>query len=160
MLDHLSRGRYEFGTGIGVSEHEFIRWKLPFHERRQMSEEALEIILKCWTQEEVTYEGKYWQFDEALPVPKPYRQPHPPVWVAAHSPSALEFAVRSNYHVSQNMTSGLRMAWPWWELRRRLSAACRRNINSSTTISFAPIITLARSIRRMRRSPWNCLRKT
>jgi alkanesulfonate monooxygenase SsuD/methylene tetrahydromethanopterin reductase-like flavin-dependent oxidoreductase (luciferase family) len=34
MLDHLSRGRLEFGTGIGVSEHEFMRWNLPFNERR------------------------------------------------------------------------------------------------------------------------------
>ena len=84
MLDHLSRGRLEFGTGIGVSEHEFMRWNLPFHERRQMSEEALEIIVQAWTQEEVTYAGKYWQFDEALPVPKPYQKPHPPIWVAAH----------------------------------------------------------------------------
>jgi alkanesulfonate monooxygenase SsuD/methylene tetrahydromethanopterin reductase-like flavin-dependent oxidoreductase (luciferase family) len=103
MLDHLSRGRLEFGTGIGVSEHEFMRWNIPFHERRQMSEEALEIIIKAWTQDEVTYHGKYWQFDEALPVPMPYQQPHPPIWVAAHSPSALEFAARHNYNVSQNI---------------------------------------------------------
>jgi alkanesulfonate monooxygenase SsuD/methylene tetrahydromethanopterin reductase-like flavin-dependent oxidoreductase (luciferase family) len=103
MLDHLSRGRLEFGTGIGVSEHEFMRWNIPFHERRQMSEEALEIIIKAWTQDEVTYHGKYWQFDEALPVPKPYQRPHPPIWVAAHSPSALEFAARHNYNVSQNI---------------------------------------------------------
>lgn len=103
MLDHLSRGRFEFGTGIGVAEHEFMRWGLPFHERRQMSEEALAIIRQAWTQDEVTYAGKYWQFDEALPMPKPYQQPHPPVWVAAHSPSALEFAARNNYHVSQNI---------------------------------------------------------
>ena len=103
MLDHLSRGRLEFGTGIGVSEHEFMRWNLPFNERRQMSEEALEIIVKSWTQDEVSYQGRYWQFDEALPVPKPYQQPHPPIWVAAHSPAALEFAARNNYHVSQNI---------------------------------------------------------
>lgn len=43
MLDHLSRGRLEFGTGIGVHEHEFIRWNLPFYQRREMSAEALEI---------------------------------------------------------------------------------------------------------------------
>lgn len=77
MVDHLSRGRVEFGTGIGVHEHEFIRWHLPFYERREMSKEALEIIVKAWTEETVTYEGKYWQFDEALPVSKPYQQPHP-----------------------------------------------------------------------------------
>lgn len=49
MLDHLSHGRLEFGTGIGVAEHEFIRWNLPFFERQKMSSEALEIIVKSWT---------------------------------------------------------------------------------------------------------------
>ena len=103
MLDHLSHGRLEFGTGIGVAEHEFLRWNLPFFERQKMSAEAMEIILKAWTQDEVTYQGNYWQFDEALPVPKPYQQPYPPIWVGAHSPASLEYAARNNFHVSQNL---------------------------------------------------------
>ena len=37
MLDHLSRGWVACGPGIGVLEHEFLRWKLPFYERREMS---------------------------------------------------------------------------------------------------------------------------
>ena len=102
-LDHLSHGRVEFGTGIGVAEHEFIRWNLPFFERQKMSSESLEIIVKAWTQDEVTYNGEYWQFDEALPVPKPYQQPYPPIWVGAHSPASLEYAAKNNYHVSQNI---------------------------------------------------------
>jgi len=75
-LDHLARGRLEFGAGLGTYEHEFIRWNTSFAERQAMSDEALEIILKAWTEESVTYEGKYWQFDEALPVPKPYQKLH------------------------------------------------------------------------------------
>jgi alkanesulfonate monooxygenase SsuD/methylene tetrahydromethanopterin reductase-like flavin-dependent oxidoreductase (luciferase family) len=90
MLDHLSHGRLEFGAGFGTLEHEFMRWKIPYDERRGMSIEALDIILKAWTEESVTYEGKYWQFDEALPVPKPYQKPHLPIWFAAHSPTLLE----------------------------------------------------------------------
>jgi alkanesulfonate monooxygenase SsuD/methylene tetrahydromethanopterin reductase-like flavin-dependent oxidoreductase (luciferase family) len=103
MLDHLSHGRLEFGAGLGTLEHEFMRWKIPYDERREMSTEALEIILKAWTEETVTHAGKYWQFDEALPVPKPYQKPHPPVWFAAHSPTSLEYAARHNFHVSQNL---------------------------------------------------------
>lgn len=103
MLDHLSRGRVEFGTGIGVTEHEFLRWGVNFYDRQEMGEEALEIIKQAWTQDRVTYEGKFWRFDEALPAPKPYQQPHPPVWAAAHSPRALAFAARNNYDVAQNI---------------------------------------------------------
>ena len=77
MLDQLSHGRLEFGTGIGVAEHEFIRWNLPFFERQKMASEALEIIVKAWTQEDVTHNGEYWQYDEALPVPKPFSATSP-----------------------------------------------------------------------------------
>ena len=66
-LDQLSHGRLEFGTGTGVIAHEFLRWNLSFEERHEMSAEALEIIVQAWTQDTVTYQGKYWQFDEALP---------------------------------------------------------------------------------------------
>jgi len=103
MLDHLSRGRLEFGTGLGVHEHEFIRWDIPFHERREMSGEAMEIIMKAWTQEYVSYEGKYYKYDEALPVPKPYQKPYPPIWVGAHSLGSLEYAAKNNWNVSQNL---------------------------------------------------------
>lgn len=102
MLDQLSRGRVEFGSGLGIHEHEFLRWGLNHAERAPMSSEALEIIKLAWTQPEVTYKGKYWTYDEALPAPKPYQQPHPPIWVAAHSTASLEFAAQNNYHISQN----------------------------------------------------------
>src|SRR5215510_1394982 len=77
MVDQLSHGRLEFGIGYGIHAHEFIRWKLPFSKRRDMGIEAMEIVVKAWTEESVTYEGAYWSVDEALPKPKPYQQPHP-----------------------------------------------------------------------------------
>src|SRR5713226_6877448 len=81
MVDNLSHGRLEFGAGYGIHAHEFMRWELPFGERRAMGEELLDIVLQAWTQDSVTYHGKYWSFDEALPRPKPYQKPHPPVWI-------------------------------------------------------------------------------
>ena len=102
-LDHLSRGRVEFGTGIGVHEHEFIRWGVDYYQRAAMSEEALKIIKMAWSQDEVTFEGKYHTFNEALPHPRPYQQPHPPIWAAVHSDAAVEFAARNNYNVAQNI---------------------------------------------------------
>ena len=103
MVDHLSHGRLDFGAGFGIHAHEFMRWELPFHERRAMGEELLEIVLQAWTQESVTYKGKYWSFDEALPLPKPYQQPHPPVWVGAHSKASLDYTARNNFNVGQNI---------------------------------------------------------
>src|SRR5438093_298467 len=103
MLDHLSRGRLEFGAGTGVSPHEFMRWNMPFERRREISEEALEIIVKAWTEDRVTYDGEFFKYVEVLTTPKPYQQPHPPVWFAAHSAASFEYAARHNFNVSQNI---------------------------------------------------------
>lgn len=103
MVDNLSHGRLEFGAGYGIHAHEFMRWELPFAERRAMGEELMEIVLKAWTEETVTYKGKYWSFDEALPKPKPYQKPYPPVWVGAHSQASLEYAAKHSFHVGQNI---------------------------------------------------------
>jgi alkanesulfonate monooxygenase SsuD/methylene tetrahydromethanopterin reductase-like flavin-dependent oxidoreductase (luciferase family) len=103
MLDQLSRGRVEFGTGIGVHEHEFIRWGVDYYQRAAISEEVLKIVKMAWTEDEVTFDGKYFHFDEALPQPKPYQKPYPPIWAAVHSDAAIEFAARNNYNVSQNL---------------------------------------------------------
>jgi len=102
-LDQLSRGRLEFGTGTGVLMHEFVRWNLSFEQRHAMTAEALEIIVKAWRAEPLTYQGKYWQFDEALPTPRPFQAPHPPIWVGAHSAASFDYAARHNYHIAQNI---------------------------------------------------------
>ncbi len=103
MLDQLSRGRVEFGTGVGVHEHEFIRWGVDYYQRTAMSQEVLELVKMAWTQEEVTYEGKYFHFDEALPNPKPFQKPYPPIWAAVHSDASVEYAARNNYHMAKNL---------------------------------------------------------
>jgi alkanesulfonate monooxygenase SsuD/methylene tetrahydromethanopterin reductase-like flavin-dependent oxidoreductase (luciferase family) len=103
MLDQLSRGRVEFGTGIGVHEHEFMRWGVDYYQRAAIAGEVLDIVKLAWTQSEVTFKGKYFTFDEALPQPKPFQKPYPPIWAAVHSDAAIEFAARNNYHVSQNL---------------------------------------------------------
>jgi alkanesulfonate monooxygenase SsuD/methylene tetrahydromethanopterin reductase-like flavin-dependent oxidoreductase (luciferase family) len=72
MLDHLSRGRLEFGAGTGVSPHEFLRWNMPFERRREISEAALDIIIKAWTEDTVTYDGEFFQFLEVMTTLKPY----------------------------------------------------------------------------------------
>ena len=104
-LDHLSHGRVEFGTGIGTHEHEFIRLGLDYYARREMGDEALDIIERAWTQPEVTYHGRFWDFEEMLPRPFPFQKPHPPFWIAAHSMRAFEWAAERNYNVGTNIST-------------------------------------------------------
>jgi len=103
MVDQLSSGRLEFGVGYGIHAHEFMRWKMDFHQRREMGLEAMEIILKAWTEDTVTFEGEFWTFDEAMPKPKPFQKPYPPVWIGAHSATSFDYAAQKNFHVAQNI---------------------------------------------------------
>ena len=124
MLDHLSHGRAEFGTGIGVHEHEFMRWGMNFYDRQEMVEEALDIIELAWKGDgTVTYEGKFWQINEAIVQPSPYQKPHPPIWAAVHSSRAIEFAAKRGYDMAQNIDTDESMVKKFAEWRKLWSSA-------------------------------------
>jgi alkanesulfonate monooxygenase SsuD/methylene tetrahydromethanopterin reductase-like flavin-dependent oxidoreductase (luciferase family) len=95
MLDHLSEGRFEFGTGRGSSSTEFKGFGIPDGETtRSMWDEALGEILKMWKTDRYSYQGKHFAMPERNVLPKPYSKPHPPIWVACGSPSTFEKAGR------------------------------------------------------------------
>jgi len=102
-VDQISRGRLEFGVGYGTRTYEFEPWNLKFEERREMGVEVMDIVMKAWTEEKVTYDGEYFSFNSAIPRPKPFQQPHPPIWVGAHSHASFDYAAEQNYHVGQNI---------------------------------------------------------
>jgi alkanesulfonate monooxygenase SsuD/methylene tetrahydromethanopterin reductase-like flavin-dependent oxidoreductase (luciferase family) len=95
MLDHLSEGRFEFGTGRGSSSTEFKGFGIPDGETtRAMFDESLREILRMWRETKYSYAGRYFSMPERNVLPKPYTQPHPPLWVACGSPSTFEKAAR------------------------------------------------------------------
>jgi alkanesulfonate monooxygenase SsuD/methylene tetrahydromethanopterin reductase-like flavin-dependent oxidoreductase (luciferase family) len=95
MLDHLSEGRFEFGTGRGSSSTEFKGFGIPDGDTtRAMYDEALPQILRMWKQERYSYHGRFFSMPERNVLPKPYTKPHPPIWVACGSPATFEKAGR------------------------------------------------------------------
>ena len=95
MLDHLSEGRFEFGTGRGSSSTEFKGFGIPDGDTtRAMYDESLREILRMWRETKYSYQGRYFSMPERNVLPKPYSQPHPPLWVACGSPSTFEKAAR------------------------------------------------------------------
>jgi alkanesulfonate monooxygenase SsuD/methylene tetrahydromethanopterin reductase-like flavin-dependent oxidoreductase (luciferase family) len=90
MVDLLSRGRLDFGFGRGYQGVEFAGWGLPLAEARERADEAIAIIRKAWTEPRLSYEGKFWRYEDIEVLPKPFQQPHPPIAVAAISPETVE----------------------------------------------------------------------
>jgi alkanesulfonate monooxygenase SsuD/methylene tetrahydromethanopterin reductase-like flavin-dependent oxidoreductase (luciferase family) len=82
-VDHLSKGRLDFGVGrSGLPEH-YEGFNVPHTESRDRFNETLEILVKAWTEDRFTHEGKYFQYRNVCVTPKPFQKPHPPLRVAA-----------------------------------------------------------------------------
>ena len=91
MLDHLSDGRVEFGTGRSAP-YELTGMGIDPRDSRGMWEESLSMVPDIWRSDWYSYEGEYWQVPERQVLPKPFQDPHPPIWVASFQPSTYELA--------------------------------------------------------------------
>ena len=83
-LDVISGGRLDMSIGIGWHEPEFTQYGIPFRtfrERYEMLDEGLEIIKGLWSEDEVTFRGKYYKVEDAVMEPKPVQKPRPPIWI-------------------------------------------------------------------------------
>lgn len=84
-LDVLSRGRLFMGIGAAWNQEESLAYGIPFFpnkERLMRLEEAIQIIRKMWTEEPAaTFNGKYYQINNAYCNPKPIQKPSPPIMV-------------------------------------------------------------------------------
>lgn len=94
MLDYLSGGRALPAVGIGVeSAAEFRAAGVPYAERARRTDEAIEVMRRCWTEEEVHYRGVFWSLEGVRVEPKPVQQPLP-LWIGGHSEPAMRRAGR------------------------------------------------------------------
>ncbi len=98
FLDHMSGGRVDFGTGRSAP-YEQTGMGIDPRQSRDMWEESLEMIPKIWDSELFEWEGRYWNVPPREVLPKPFQQPHPPIWVAALQPSTYELAAQKGIGV-------------------------------------------------------------
>jgi alkanesulfonate monooxygenase SsuD/methylene tetrahydromethanopterin reductase-like flavin-dependent oxidoreductase (luciferase family) len=83
MLDLVSRGRVEFGSGESGSLSELGGFNLAPALKREMWHEGLEVAIRCMSETPFAgVEGKYVRMEPRNVVPKPVQKPHPPLWVA------------------------------------------------------------------------------
>ena len=95
MLDLVSGGRVEFGTGESSSEAELGGFLIDPAEKREMWQEGVTVALRCMTEEPFTgFSGRYVTMPPRNVIPKPLQKPHPPVWVACSRRDTIALAAR------------------------------------------------------------------
>lgn len=99
LLDVLSGGRVNWGAGRGFDRSEFDAFGVPADETYPRFREAVDVVLRAWTEERLTYSGAHWGFDGVEVLPKPLQRPHPPTWLAASSPEAVRWAAREGFSI-------------------------------------------------------------
>jgi len=95
MIDHLSEGRFEFGVGRGSSSTEQKGFGIPDPElTKAMVDEVFPEFKRMWSTIDYRFDGQFFSMPPRNVLPKPYTDPHPPLWIAAGNPSTFEKAAR------------------------------------------------------------------
>jgi probable F420-dependent oxidoreductase len=94
-LDRATGGRLILGVGIGGEyPQEFRACGVPLEERGRRTDEAIPLIRRLWTAEEISHDGPFYPMTDVKIHPAPAQQPGPPIVVAGRKDPAMRRAAR------------------------------------------------------------------
>jgi alkanesulfonate monooxygenase SsuD/methylene tetrahydromethanopterin reductase-like flavin-dependent oxidoreductase (luciferase family) len=103
MLDHITEGRFEFGTGRGAGSYEILGFLPGIDEMdrtKAIWDDVIDEIPKMWMNEVYPgYRSEYWSIPARPVIPKPWRHGHPAMWYAAGNPTSWATAARKGLGV-------------------------------------------------------------
>jgi alkanesulfonate monooxygenase SsuD/methylene tetrahydromethanopterin reductase-like flavin-dependent oxidoreductase (luciferase family) len=104
MLDHLTGGRLEIGTAIGVLQ-ELARFGITMAEARERNDEIVAVLDAALANRVVSHRGKYFAFSELRMLPRPLQQPSRPRWTTVVSAESARRAARRRIKISTGFNS-------------------------------------------------------
>ncbi len=103
--DILTDGRLILGVARGAFPWEMERLGTPIENSKEKFIESLEVLQKLLAEEEVSFKGKYYNFDALTVMPRPITQPVP-IMIAAMDPKSIKSAASRGFHVQSTVLSG------------------------------------------------------
>ncbi len=88
-LDQLSNGRLVVGLGAGSLPEENAALGVPYASRGRYCNEFLQVLRKLWTEDEASFDGEFFSFENLSSFPKPSQRPHPLIVIGGNRPAAL-----------------------------------------------------------------------
>ena len=92
VLDILTGGRVELGTGRAVTLQELDGFEVNPDDTQAMWAEAVEVLVRAWKDDYVEFKGRFYNIPKSYVVPKPVQKPHPPMWLAGTNPETFTLA--------------------------------------------------------------------
>jgi alkanesulfonate monooxygenase SsuD/methylene tetrahydromethanopterin reductase-like flavin-dependent oxidoreductase (luciferase family) len=99
QADILCEGRLILGVGRGAFAYEMARMGKPIEESRERFDESLNVLMALFTREEVSWQGKYYNFEPLTVMPRPVTKPMPQIMIAALIPEAIEASAKRGFHI-------------------------------------------------------------
>src|ERR1700676_3162958 len=93
-IDIISNGRFDLGVGQGYAPSEFAAYGVDRKTRAGRLEEGIEVIRGAWTKDDFSFDGRHYKVKNVRLMPRPVQAPHPPLWIGAGAPKAIERAGR------------------------------------------------------------------
>jgi probable F420-dependent oxidoreductase len=91
-LDFISNGRVTLGLGFGSRESDYKAVEVPFEHRGGRAVEQVELMKRLWSEDNVTFNGKFYHVENLSVGPRPIQKPHPPIWTGGSAEIALKRA--------------------------------------------------------------------
>lgn len=134
-LDVMSGGRAVFGVGLGYRPIEFEAFGVDPRDRVGRMLEALQLIERLWTGDDVTFEGRHFRVHEATSTIRPVQKPHPPIWIAADADAGVSRAAKLGYPWLINPHAAMPVIERQWKLyKEQLDASGHRPLASRPII--------------------------
>ena len=110
-VDQISGGRLMLGVGRSGNPRSYGAYGIPYSESRERFYETLYILVKAWTEDQFSYDGEFWHFDNARAVPRPFQKPHPPVRIAGASEDTFPMLGKLGFPLFVAVRSGSLSGW-------------------------------------------------
>ena len=96
-MDVLTGGKFVLSAALGYRDQEYAAFNVDRRTRVSRMVECLEVVKRLWTEDTVNHRGSHFTLDGARMPLKPLQKPHPPIWIAANSDTAVVRAARLGY---------------------------------------------------------------
>jgi alkanesulfonate monooxygenase SsuD/methylene tetrahydromethanopterin reductase-like flavin-dependent oxidoreductase (luciferase family) len=125
-LDIMAEGHVVFGVGIGYRDIEYEAFGMTARDRVPRLLEALALIRRLWSEDVVTFEGRFFRLHEATCTIRPLQTPHPPIWIAANADAAVLRTARLGFSWLINPHAALPTIERQWQRYRQALAEAGR----------------------------------